>query len=99
VRPQPKVKTVRDAHYLKWIRTRPCEVCRKPPPSQSHHSESGGMSIVGSDHSAIPVCLDCHREIHQHSSKRGQWSKDELDAILSRLHSKFNERNNHEPVI
>lgn len=83
--PQPKIKTVRDAKYLAFLRTLPCAICSTPPPSQSHHSETGGISLVGSDHSAYPVCLPCHRDIHQKMSKRGPFKEDELNALLDRL--------------
>jgi len=85
VNPQPKIRTPRDSKYLAWLRTQPCVVCLNPVTGQSHHTESGGISLVGSDYSAVPICSLHHREIHQHSSKRGKWGEEELAGIIERL--------------
>lgn len=82
MKPQPKVKTARDAKYLVFIRTLPCAVCRSPFSGQCHHTESGGMAITGSDYSAVPICTNCHREIHQHKRKD---DIPNLPAILEKL--------------
>jgi hypothetical protein len=49
------------------------------------------MGIKGSDMDAIPLCHDHHVKIHQHYSKRGWWSAEELRAILDRLHKEFDD--------
>lgn len=91
----PKPKTPRNTKYLAWIRTLPCiypvdkGTCGVTPARESHHTETGGIALVGSDYSAVPCCLDHHREIHQKHSKRGPWSEDELQEITARLRAAF----------
>ena len=89
-----KEKTCRDAAYLKWIRSRPCLVCGKIPAGESHHSETGGIELVGSDYSALPICSADHRDIHQHHSKRGTWSKEELVEIIASLRAEYEKNSN-----
>ena len=84
-----KIKRVRDAGYLKFVRSLPCQLCQAPAPSNSHHTDSGGIALVGDDTSAVPLCVRCHSDIHQHHSKRGTWGEDELKAILAGLFSRY----------
>lgn len=80
-----KTKIPRDSKYLAFIRTLPCLICGTTYNVQSHHTDTGGVAIVGSDYSALPVCLSHHRDIHQSMSKRGPWSEEELLEITTRL--------------
>ena len=89
--PQPKIKTPRDAKYLVFLRSLPCSVCDAEYSGQSHHTETGGMSLVGSDYSAVPICFSCHRDIHQHCSKRGKWSETELTELLAGYQKSYQE--------
>lgn len=91
MKPQLKIKRVRNVAYLKFIRTLPCSICHAPPPSQSHHTAGGGCALVGDDTSAVPICLNCHRDIHQHCSKRGRWSAVELAGLLEKYQELFQE--------
>jgi len=59
-----KTKTPRDKKYIEWIRSLSCCVCGYFPPSDPHHSESGGKGIKGSDYSCLPLCHTCHQLIH-----------------------------------
>ncbi len=90
--PQPKTKTPRDAKYLVFLRSLPCSVCGSEYSGQSHHTETGGISLVGSDYSAVPICLNCHRDIHQHCSKRGRWSETDLAELLQNYQELFQSR-------
>ena len=45
-----------------WCRTLPCCVCGRKPPSDPHHIVSRGAG--GSDRDCVPLCRDCHTEIH-----------------------------------
>jgi cytochrome c553 len=83
-----KQKTTRDVGYLKFLRTLPCSApaCKNPYNYvDAHHTETGGTGLTGSDHSAVPVCRECHSRIHNSASKRGPWQEDELKALLERL--------------
>lgn len=84
MRPQPKKKTPRDSAYLRFIRGKICcfpecdSTCTDP-----HHSDTGGTALVGSDYSAVPMCLDHHRLIHQKYAKSGYWPEDELKSMTA----------------
>ena len=59
-----KVKPVRDKKYIKFIKELSCIVCQAPPPSDPHHSETGGRGTKASDTTAIPLCHAHHNELH-----------------------------------
>jgi len=72
-----KEKTPRDKKYLKWLTTRPCELrtstgfwgtCKGDV--VGHHTETGGMSLKGSDYSAISVCF-AHHKLFDNATKKG----------------------------
>lgn len=87
--PQPWEKIPRDSKYLAHVRNLPCCKCPHdptgyvPPGMNPHHTEHGGVGIVGSDYSALPLCLPDHRDLHQKYSKRGYWTEEELEALIS----------------
>jgi len=85
----PKIKRIRDPKYLKFCRSLPCCICGAIDGIQPHHTDSGGVALVGDDTSAVPVCLSCHQNIHQHHSKRGFWKESELKSLLERLHETY----------
>jgi len=64
---QPKPNTVRDAGYLRWLRTLPCAWCAKPAPSEASHHGRHGIGLKASDHDAVPLCgpWGCHRYFHR----------------------------------
>ena len=89
VNPQPKKKTPRDVKYLKFVRSLSCQICGTTHDIQCHHTDTGGIALVGSDYSVVPLCLDHHREIHQKMSKKGPWSEEELHKITADLFLKY----------
>ena len=94
--PQPLIKTPRDAKYLKFIRTLPCTICGTTLEVDGHHTDTGGIALVGSDYSALPLCRVHHSELHQKSGKKGTWRSDELESILARLFAAYeNSKNKH----
>jgi len=65
----PKPRRLESKSYLKWIRLQPCLI---------HHPRQGRLPVVmmtahhsiakgarGSDYRAVPLCFECHRELHQ----------------------------------
>jgi len=60
--PHEKMKIYRSVKYLKWIRSRPCIICRRP--SQAHHVRrsywGSGIGIKPHDYVTIPFCIECH---------------------------------------
>ncbi len=79
--PQPKIKPVRDPKFLAFIRSQPCLICGGKDQVHAHHTETGGIGTKGSDHSAVPLCWNHHREVHDKYGKRGPWSEAELIEI------------------
>lgn len=97
IKAQPRRKTPRDSHYLAWIRKQPCELCRKTPAGDSHHTASAGMSLVGSDYSALGLCRECHSRMHNNEGKKHHWKPEELEAITSGLLARFKEIHRDDP--
>ena len=85
-----KQKTPRDAKYLKWIRTQACTLCSHPQ-VEAHHTTSGGMGLKGSDYEAIPLCHNCHMQLHSVYGKGGPWTEEQLKLIVERLIRKYEE--------
>ena len=54
-------KPVRDADYLRFIRTLPCACCDSRRGVESSHMGPHGMGQKSSDLSAIPLCRWHHR--------------------------------------
>jgi hypothetical protein len=62
---QRRLRPNQDPKYLAWLRTLPCAVCERPPPSQAAHTGSRldqgvGMGQKTPDRDAIPLCAGCH---------------------------------------
>jgi hypothetical protein len=63
------LNTMRNSEYLDFIRSRPCWFCQKR--AEPHHAirhfrliSDGGFRRKGSDYLAIPLCRQCHEEVH-----------------------------------
>jgi len=60
--PDPKIKNYQNAAYLKFIRSKPCVVCRRK--SEPHHIRrqywGAGTGIKPHDYVTIPLCRNCH---------------------------------------
>ena len=64
--PQPKIKRIKNAKYLSFIRQQPCCVCHSTLDIHAHH-ENLGYGIMGgkvNDTRAIPMCFKCHKDRH-----------------------------------
>jgi len=58
----PKPRRLESKSYLKWIRLQPCLIHR-PRQAHAHHSVAKGAR--GSDYRSVPLCFECHSELHQ----------------------------------
>lgn len=59
--------------HLRWVRRHRCEACDRQDNIVAHHvrlQSDGGMGIKPSDFFALPLCSECHRELHDHGEKR-----------------------------
>ena len=77
----------KDKDYLEWLREQDCICCglhtdRMPP---HHFIGEGGMSGMGlkaPDLFAMPMCLDCHNDIHR--AVKG-WKEIQRKALIDTL--------------
>lgn len=83
----PKQKIHKNENYLKWIRKKPCLVCRRPGPSDAHHCWNSGKKNHGNDFLAVPLDRCCHSEYHQrgHNNFESKWNVDLKDEIINLL--------------
>jgi hypothetical protein len=54
--------------YLAYIRRQTCALCSKTP-CDPHHVRIRGTGAMGrkvSDYQSTPLCLACHRAVHDH---------------------------------
>lgn len=78
--------TYRNEQYLKYIRSLPCTVCKKPCPSEAHHISTGGMALKCSDLETAPLCNTHHMEVTSvNSGKKTFVEKYRIDWIAVRL--------------
>ena len=70
------IERIKDETYLQFIRQQRCAVpvCRQIP--DAHHLDSRGAG--GSDYSAVPLCRQCHSELHSigHFQFENKWGID-----------------------
>jgi hypothetical protein len=69
-----------DAEYLRWIRTQSCRGCGRCAPSEAHHAGKRGLGQRAHDHTAIPLCRDCHRAWHDCRAPFAGWARAEREA-------------------
>lgn len=74
-------KRKRDPAWLAFIRSLPCCMCLKMPPSEAHHSlaHKPGMSMKATDHETMPLCgpwpFGCHYDLHHLQGRFKGWTK------------------------
>lgn len=70
--------------HLNWIRSLPCLVCGKWPPNQAHHlltNVNRGMGLKASDDYTLPLCMDCHSQLHLNGNERAFFESVDLDPL------------------
>lgn len=74
-----KKKVYRNRQYLNWVATLPCSNCGIVDETiVAHHLigvSQGKMGGKASDLETMPLCYDCHTEIHLFASSRKQQYK------------------------
>lgn len=63
---RPKRRRWENHSYTRWVKTQPCEGCRRPA-DDPHHiigNGMGGMGTKAHDLFVIPLCRECHDELH-----------------------------------
>ncbi len=89
--PALRLATIKDSHYLEFLRERPCCIClRWGVRVEPHHlfKQLAGISYAGigqkgSDLLAIPVCRECHIRFHSGALRLSR--EDALQLILVNL--------------
>lgn len=65
--PKPR-KPYRNEDYLRFVRSRACCMCSQDRTDQlavvPHHFGSRGVGQKCDDYLTVPVCIGCHRMIH-----------------------------------
>lgn len=84
----PTCERIRDADYLKWIRSLRCCACGASGPVHAHHlthAQPKARGLKAGDQFAAPVCRSCHQDgplsIHGDGNERAWWERRGIDAI------------------
>jgi len=70
-----KSYTKKEREHLRLIKSLPCSVCDATQPSEAHHIRQD------SAYYCIPLCVDCHRDIHGMKRIWKVMKLDQLDAL------------------
>jgi hypothetical protein len=72
----------RSRAHLAFVRGQRCAVCPCPA-AEAHHAfrraGGGGVGLKGCDLLAVPLCVDCHRELHDTGSI-ARMTREQLDS-------------------
>lgn len=63
---RPKRRRWENAQYTRWVKSQPCECCRRPADDPHHvigHG-MGGTATKAHDLFVFPLCRECHDELH-----------------------------------
>jgi hypothetical protein len=58
-------KPERNDAYLRWLRKWPCIACKRQFRIEAAHTGPHGLGTKSSDYSCIPLCHECHRQLHR----------------------------------
>jgi hypothetical protein len=88
---------VRDAAYLQWIRTLPCELCKCEGLSEAAHTGDHGLGQKAPDPYVIPLCATCHRTGQQSYHRLGRRAFERTHGVscarvVTRLNAEWRER-------
>ena len=63
---RPKRRRWENGEYIRWVKTQPCECCRRPADDPHHvigHG-MGGTATKAHDLFVFPLCRECHDKLH-----------------------------------
>lgn len=81
---RPKRRRWVNEDYTRWVKTQPCEGCRRPA-DDPHHIVGhgmGGTATKAHDLFVIPLCRECHDELHAGVSAFEQKHGTQLEMLL-----------------
>ena len=73
----------RNAKYLHSLRRMDCLACGISPGGVAHHllrAEKRGMGMKTGDNKAVPMCDNCHKELHHMGDEGLYWDLRGVDA-------------------
>lgn len=77
----------RSRKHLAFVRGQRCAVCQYPA-VEAHHAfrraGGGGVGLKGCDLLTVPLCHDCHRELHE-TGTIAKMTRDQLETLLWRV--------------
>lgn len=78
----PKPRLDADPARLAWVRSLDCCACGKAGPSHPHHRTlSGrGKGQKSADDQTMPLCFDCHRDLHSLTGRFRGFTREMLHA-------------------
>lgn len=56
---------------VRWVQGLPCLACGSRP-SENAHTETGGMGRKADAETIVPLCPDCHRQLHEEGADTWQ---------------------------
>jgi len=74
-----KSYTKKEREHLQNIKSLPCCVCGDHAPSEAHHVRQE------SAYYCVPLCVDCHRDIHGMKRVWKVMKMDEIDALAKTI--------------
>lgn len=80
------MKKGKDKAYLRRVSELPCCLCEQDPADVAHHPLGGGMGLKAPDHTAIPLCHECHNALHMHNGRfktMEKWERRQWEAAMS----------------
>jgi hypothetical protein len=88
-------KRIQSKAYLEWVATLPCIGCEvRDGTVVAHHLKgraaplSGGMGYKASDWLTMPLCFQCHTQMHSGDAAFMDWQE---NFILRTLNEAFNQ--------
>ncbi|RFU88892.1 MULTISPECIES: DUF968 domain-containing protein [Citrobacter] len=81
---RPKRRRWVNETYTRWVKTQPCECCRRPA-DDPHHIVGhgmGGTATKAHDLFVIPLCRECHDELHADVPAFEQKHGTQLELLL-----------------
>lgn len=82
--PNPKHTRVRDKNHLRDVSELPCLVCGNTYTVDAHHltfAEEAAMGIKVGDNFTVPLCRQCHTELHMDGGELIWWASKGIDPL------------------
>lgn len=70
--------------HLRWIKKLPCLVCGNWNGNHAHHLLTGvtrGMGMKAADEFTIPLCMNCHSQLHLRGNERAFFGDVGVDPL------------------